>query len=347
MRARDIKPQFFLNDQLAECSFPARLAYPGLWMVADREGRLEYRPKRLKAEIFPYDDVDMVALLEELISNGLVVRYEVNNIEYLWIPTFLKHQKPHPNEKPSVIPPCPGNFIPEKQVSNTKVKTTFNQGDNNVTPRLKVGNTKEKLNPASSLTPSYIESSIKKESSLHSDSFSSEQSCDCSEVHEKSLPEILPLSPVVIRLPLNTGQPYPVTKSDCDHWQELFPAVDVMQELRGMLAWLEAVPKRRKTIRGIKRFITSWLSKSQDQCGYQRASPYGHNHPATPTEFQKNMQETRDMAAWLLAERHKEERQDDFIDATAVVIEKGAGATESALSDAAYARNPCASGRAV
>lgn len=46
MRARDIKPGFFKNDQLADCSMAARLLFPGLWMMADREGRLENRPKK-------------------------------------------------------------------------------------------------------------------------------------------------------------------------------------------------------------------------------------------------------------------------------------------------------------
>ena len=67
MRARNIKTGFYKNDQLAECSLAARLLFPGLWMMADRDGRLEYRPKRIKAEVFPYDDVDVSALVGERI----------------------------------------------------------------------------------------------------------------------------------------------------------------------------------------------------------------------------------------------------------------------------------------
>jgi hypothetical protein len=37
-----------------------------------------------------------------------------------------------------------------------------------------------------------------------------------------------------------------------------------------MLGWLEANPSRRKTPRGIKRFITAWLSRAQDQAGGSR-----------------------------------------------------------------------------
>lgn len=82
MRARNIKPGFYTNEQLAECSMAARLLFPGLWMIADREGRLEYRPKRIKAEVFPYDDVDVSALVGELAREGLVVEYEVGGAAY-------------------------------------------------------------------------------------------------------------------------------------------------------------------------------------------------------------------------------------------------------------------------
>ena len=55
MRARNIKPGFFKNDTLAELEFAARLLFIGLWGLADRAGRLEDRPKKIKAEVFPYD----------------------------------------------------------------------------------------------------------------------------------------------------------------------------------------------------------------------------------------------------------------------------------------------------
>jgi len=104
MRARNIKPGFFKNEELSECSFPARLLFPGLWMLADREGRLEYRPKRIKAEIFPFDSVDVAALISELVTHGLVKVYSVDGASYLWIVKFTEHQRPHQNESASTIP---------------------------------------------------------------------------------------------------------------------------------------------------------------------------------------------------------------------------------------------------
>lgn len=107
MRTREIKPGFYRNEQLAECSAFARLIFPGLWMLADGEGRFEYRPKRIKAELLPYDSVDMDALMSELEANDLIRRYEVDGKKYCWIPTFTLHQRVHPKEAQSTIPPHP------------------------------------------------------------------------------------------------------------------------------------------------------------------------------------------------------------------------------------------------
>lgn len=64
---------------------------------------------------------------------------------------------------------------------------------------------------------------------------------------------------------LNDSTVYKVTGRQVERWKELYPAVEVMGELRKMAGWLEANPKRRKTRTGILRFITSWLAKEQDK----------------------------------------------------------------------------------
>lgn len=104
MRARNIKPGFYKNEFLTECSPWARLLFPGLWMMADREGRLEDRPKKIKGEIFPFDDIDIDSLLNELNKVGMIVRYIIDNDNYIFIPGFPRNQNPHRQEKPSIIP---------------------------------------------------------------------------------------------------------------------------------------------------------------------------------------------------------------------------------------------------
>lgn len=74
-----------------------------------------------------------------------------------------------------------------------------------------------------------------------------------------------PSSPVAISIILNDKTEYGITEADVLAWKELYPAVDVMQELRKMKGWSEANPKKRKTKNGIKRFINSWLAGEQDK----------------------------------------------------------------------------------
>lgn len=69
----------------------------------------------------------------------------------------------------------------------------------------------------------------------------------------------------VIGLPLNDGSEHPVTPEDVAEYSRLYPAVDVMQQLRNMRGWILANPSRRKTKRGIKAFISTWLAKEQDR----------------------------------------------------------------------------------
>lgn len=107
-RARNIKPAFFSNEQLAECDPLARLLFAGLWCIADREGRLQDRPKRIKIELLPYDDCDVSELLAQLDKNGLIKRY-IKDGDFIQITNFCKHQDPHYKEKSSEIPAPDGH----------------------------------------------------------------------------------------------------------------------------------------------------------------------------------------------------------------------------------------------
>ena len=92
-RIRTIKPDFFKNEQLSELPAIARLLFVGLWTQADREGRMLDRPKRLKAEIFPYDNVDLEKELSRLQNAGFIKRYEVGDLKVIQIDKFTKHQR--------------------------------------------------------------------------------------------------------------------------------------------------------------------------------------------------------------------------------------------------------------
>jgi hypothetical protein len=114
MRSRNIKPGFFENENLAELAPLARLLFAGLWCYADKEGRFEWRPKRIKALILPYDDVDIEELLMSLHTMEFVYMYSVGNGTFGLMPKFKKHQNPHPHEAKSQIPP-PSEIIEVNQ----------------------------------------------------------------------------------------------------------------------------------------------------------------------------------------------------------------------------------------
>lgn len=89
----------------------------------------------------------------------------------------------------------------------------------------------------------------------------------------------------VFTLPLNDGTEYGITQEQIDKWSGLYPRVDIMQALRNMYGWLDADPARRKTRRGITRFVTSWLARDQDSGRNQRTvnTPYSRQRKVQPS----------------------------------------------------------------
>lgn len=117
-RARQLKPSFFMDEDVACLRFPVRLLFQGLWTLADRKGRLEDRPAWIRVQVFPYDDMESQHLsindmLDELAAprkhrpGGFIQRYVVDGTAYIQIRNFERHQHPHPKELDSQIPPPP------------------------------------------------------------------------------------------------------------------------------------------------------------------------------------------------------------------------------------------------
>ena len=105
-RARNIKPAFFSNDELAENDPLGRLLFIGLWTLADYQGNVEWREKRIKAQLLPYDNADVKKLAINLDKSGFIRFYSDGENMYLNIENFSRHQNPHKNErdKGSLIP---------------------------------------------------------------------------------------------------------------------------------------------------------------------------------------------------------------------------------------------------
>lgn len=108
-RIRTVKPEFFrhadLYDLEADSGLPIRIAFAGLWTACDREGRFDWKPRELKLDCLPYDDVDFSRVLDALMSRGFVVRYASKSGEiYGVVPSFRKHQVINNKESASTRP---------------------------------------------------------------------------------------------------------------------------------------------------------------------------------------------------------------------------------------------------
>lgn len=107
-RTRQIKPGFFLNTELSNIDATGRLLFIGLWTLADRDGRFEINPKKLKAQIFPYDEhltsTVLIRYLHQLSTLGFLIVYKMDNKIYGEVQNFAKHQHCHKDEKPLDFP---------------------------------------------------------------------------------------------------------------------------------------------------------------------------------------------------------------------------------------------------
>ncbi len=118
-------------------------------------------------------------------------------------------------------------------------------------------------------------------------------------VAEKNQP---PAGDEFIRLPLNDGSEFIVTEPMITEWEALYPAVDIRQELRNQRGWLLAEPRRRKTRRGVNKFINTWLQKRQDN---PTAASRQVNHAKNTANANGNSGESRAMQKFHAAARER------------------------------------------
>jgi len=246
-RSRNIKPAFFSNDELAEIPPIGRLLFIGLWTIADYKGDLSYRPARIKAQLLPYDNCDIEQIIKALDLSGFISIYSVQDQNYIHITNFCKHQNPHINEKRK------GSDIPEFKQEYTQVVDS-------------------------------------KEVAINLDSNGTDPADSCFLIPDILIPESICPEPcqaqdlMIIGLPTNKfntqQEQYSVTESQLAEWSETYPAVDVDQTLKRIRSWLVNNPSKRKTMRGMGKFIDSWLSREQDR-GKQHET---HNRSNTKQE---------------------------------------------------------------
>lgn len=239
-RARNIKPGFFRNEDLVELPFQTRLLFIGLWTMADREGRLENRPKKIKLEIFPADDVDISLEITRLSEAGLVKVYEADGVKCIEVVNFKKHQNPHHREAESELPEPPkgdekGPQPPENKEASESLgqapdKPESSRADSGflipdsgyLNPEKQQGSASSDASPAESETPSGVRD-----------------------------------------FPTKDGKAFAVPEQFVQELKSTYPRIDVEYQLQKARLWLIANPGRQKTSRGMTRFLNNWMGNQK------------------------------------------------------------------------------------
>jgi len=231
MPNRIIKESAFLSDKIAELSdFEFRL-WVGLITQADDVGRGDARPAIIKGRIFALRDrttqKDIDAALRTLAAVGCVSLYTVGGKPYFQFPNWAKHQRVRDAKSK-----YPGIDEADDMESDSPQLAATRRDS----PQ-EVAYARAAANPIqSNPNPNPIDSTE-------------------------------PQAPSVLTLLLNDGSEYGVTQKDINEWQDTFPNVDVLQQLKAMKLWLKDNAKRRKTRNGIRRFVTNWLDREQNRGG--------------------------------------------------------------------------------
>ncbi|WP_448807482.1 hypothetical protein [Aminobacterium colombiense] len=270
MRSRNIKPGFFKNEILGVLDPLARILFSGLWCMADREGRLEDRPLRIKIEVLPYDNCDVDDLLKGLQENGFIQRYEVNGEGYIQIVNFLKHQNPHIREKASEIPPFSveaeeDNSQDTGETQNSPVQAQYK---NNVC----TGEAEKSMEPARLIPDSLIPDSLIPDSGFPNPGASTEPA------EEKTEPP--PTAGEAANKPQHSELEVALCKSLSAHfqdvrekpeifytklaeWTSLYEKISVPFEIRKAAQWLRDNPGKK--YKSWSRFMGNWLSRSHER----------------------------------------------------------------------------------
>lgn len=92
-RIRTIKPDFWTDEEVVELDPLERLLFIGLWNFCDDQGFIDYRPRKIKMQVLPADEVDLPRALANLAKASLVVAFDGPEGVVLKIRNWHKHQK--------------------------------------------------------------------------------------------------------------------------------------------------------------------------------------------------------------------------------------------------------------
>lgn len=278
-RKRMISPEIWENDDFSEIPILARLLFIGMISNADDFGKGKANPRLLKSKVFPYDEGittdDINDCFMDIAMHTSTVFYQNEGTLYYQLTTWKNWQ--------TVNRPSPSK-IPDYDAAGS-IRCEIYHSHNCVTTL-----TDDSLNAQTPITDQVKEKEKRKESEGKINNNCPEQSTGQQEPNPHEGEPITLAKPVaVFSLPLVGDEEFEISQEDIDLWAGLYPAVDVMQDLRSMKGWLLSNPKKKKTKGGIKRFITNWLSKSQNSGGSLRARPASQGGSSTVDNYAESL----------------------------------------------------------
>jgi hypothetical protein len=267
-RSRILKPEFWSDEKLALVPREARLTFAGLWTCSDDYGVTKGHPAWLKAQLFPYD-VDLPleefgAWLVDLERIGVIDPFTADGESFFYIRNFADHQRV---DRPSKMrnPPCPRDILAKpSRVSREPLAAESRECSDETE------------------TETETETEIQTTNAAADDDRPPLKEGEQGDEVDLRLPDAGRRQPKpAARVSSPAGQrivfDYDASRFDqvplglVEQWQQAYPAVDVVSELRRMEAWASANPVNRKS--NWQRFIVNWLTRAQDRAG--RSGPRG------------------------------------------------------------------------
>ncbi|GAB5444940.1 MAG: hypothetical protein Fues2KO_52890 [Fuerstiella sp.] len=235
-RIRTVKPEFWVSEQVVECSITARLLFVGMLNFADDNGVHSASAKRLKMSIFPGDAFTTEQVEEwicELETNELVKRFEADGRSWLWITGFSRHQRiDRPSKSQNPLPPGSENDAAE---------TTIRRGldEDSTSDRHQLDDGREGKGREG-----------KGVSTVAGDGPQQQES------EEEA-------TAIDWTFPTKNGGTFVLTPEKLTEYRTAYPSLDVECELLRARQWCKDNPAKRKTNAGMPRFLNGWLAKPQ------------------------------------------------------------------------------------
>jgi len=267
-RSRILKPEFWSDEKLAQVPREVRLTFAGLWTCSDDYGVTKGHPAWLKAQIFPYDtDLTLTEFekwLTALERIGVIVPFMANDESFFYIRNFSDHQKV---DRPSKMrnPPCPRDILARlSRVSREPLaadsRECIDETETETETEIEIETTTA---AADDDRPPLEERAQGDEADL--------PASDAGRRQPKPAARVSSPARKSIAFDYDDGRFDQVPPELVEQWQQAYPAVDVLSELRRMEAWASANPVNRKS--NWQRFIVNWLTRAQDRAG--RGGPRG------------------------------------------------------------------------